>query len=149
MEEEPMLDVLLDWAESAYVEEAQLAADINELAFEYEGVALADIRIGVLIRRFAAIVRDHSIVLPADLTLMFKALVTMEGLGREYDPGFRIVEHLTPMLRASLRERYQPEHHAPRTRRSTISSTWSRKCRAISAVYCARRGVAGRASIWT
>ena len=44
MEEEPMLDVLLDWAEDAYVEEARLAADVNELAFEYEGVALADIR---------------------------------------------------------------------------------------------------------
>ena len=86
MEEEPMIDVLLDWAEDAYVEEAKLAADINELAFEFEGVALADIRIGVLIRRFAAIVRDHSIVLPADLTLMFKALMTMEGLGRQYDP---------------------------------------------------------------
>ena len=109
MEEEPMLDVLLDWAEDAYVEEARLAADVNELAFEYEGVALADIRIGVLIRRFAAIVRDHSIVLPADLTLMFKALMTMEGLGRQYDPNFHIVEHLTPMLRAALRERYQPD----------------------------------------
>ena len=104
MEEEPMLDVLLDWAEDAYVEEARLAADVNELAFEYEGVA-----IGVLIRRFAAIVRDHSIVLPADLTLMFKALMTMEGLGRQYDPNFHIVEHLTPMLRAALRERYQPD----------------------------------------
>src|SRR5207247_2617301 len=65
--------------------------------------------IGVLIRRFAAIVRDHSIVLPADLTLMFKALMTMEGLGRQYDPNFHIVEHLTPMLRAALRERYQPD----------------------------------------
>ena len=109
MEEEPMLDVLLDWAEDAYVEEARLAADINELAFEYEGIALADIRIGVLIRRFAAIVRNHSIVLPADLTLMFKALMTMEGLGRQYDPDFHIVEHLAPMLRIALRERYHPE----------------------------------------
>src|SRR6478609_3620161 len=45
MEEEPMLDVLLDWAEDAYVDEARLSADINDLAFEYEGAALADIRI--------------------------------------------------------------------------------------------------------
>ena len=30
MEEEPMLDVLLDWAGDAYVEEARLAADVNE-----------------------------------------------------------------------------------------------------------------------
>ena len=94
MEEEPMLDVLLDWAGDAYVDEARLAADVNDLVFEYEGVPLASIRIGALIRRFAAIVREHSIVLPADLTLMFKALITMEGLGRQYDPDFHIVEHL-------------------------------------------------------
>ena len=88
MEEQPMIDVLLDWAGDAYVDETRLAADINELVFDYESVPLASIRIGVLLRRFAGIVREHSIVLPADLTLMFKALITMEGLGRQYDPEF-------------------------------------------------------------
>jgi len=122
MEEEPMLDVLLDWAEDAYVDEARLAADINDLAFEYEGAALADIRIGVLIRRFAAIVRDHAIVLPADLTLMFKALMTMEGLGRQYDPDFRIVEQLQPMLRAALRDRYHPAELVRRSRGAIVDA---------------------------
>jgi ubiquinone biosynthesis protein len=109
MEEDPMLDVLLDWAGDAYVDEARLSADINELVFEYDNVPLRSIRIGALIRRFAALVRDHSIVLPADLTLMFKALVTMEGLGRQYDPDFHIIEHLAPLLRQVLRERYRPD----------------------------------------
>jgi ubiquinone biosynthesis protein len=116
MEEEPMLDVLLDWAGDAYVDEARLAADINELVFDYESVPLKDIRIGVLIRQFAAIVRQHSIVLPSDLTLMFKALITLEGLGRQYDPEFRITEHLTPMLRRALRERYTPAEVVKRGR---------------------------------
>jgi len=105
MEEEPMLDVLLDWAENALVDEARLAADVNDLVFEYGAVPLGDIRIGAVIRRFAAIVRQHSIVLPADLTLMFKALITMEGLGRQYDRDFHLVEHRTPLLRRALRER--------------------------------------------
>jgi ubiquinone biosynthesis protein len=112
MEEEPMIDVLLDWAGDAYVDEAKLAADVNDLVFEYESVPLRSIRIGVLVRRFAAIVREHSIVLPADLTLMFKALITMEGLGRQYDPEFHIVEHLEPLLRRALRERYHPDQLA-------------------------------------
>jgi ubiquinone biosynthesis protein len=117
-----MLDVLLDWAEDVYVDEARLAADINDLVFEYEGAALADVRIGVLIRRFAAIVRDHAIVLPADLTLMFKALMTMEGLGRQYDPEFRIVEQLQPMLRAALRERYHPGEIVRRSRGAIVDA---------------------------
>jgi ubiquinone biosynthesis protein len=109
MDEQPMLDVLLDWAGEAHVDESRLASDVNELAFEYESVPLKSIRIGALVRRFAAIVREHSIVLPADLTLMFKALITMEGLGRQYDPDFHIVEHLAPLLRQVLRERYRPD----------------------------------------
>jgi ubiquinone biosynthesis protein len=109
MEEDPMLDVLLDWAGDAYVDESRLASDISELVFEYDNVPLRSIRIGALIRRFAAIVRDHSIVLPADLTLMFKALITMEGLGRQYDPDFHIIEHLAPLLKQVLRERYHPD----------------------------------------
>jgi ubiquinone biosynthesis protein len=108
LDEEAMLDVLLDWAGDAYVDEVRLAADVNELVYDYEGVALKDIRIGALIREFAAIIRRHSIVLPPDLTLMFKALITMEGLGRQFDPEFHIVDHLTPMIRRALAERYKP-----------------------------------------
>jgi ubiquinone biosynthesis protein len=108
LDEEPMLDVLLDWAGDAYVDEGKLSEDVNELVYEYEGVPLKDVRIGALIRQFAGIVREHSIVLPPDLTLMFKALITMEGLGRQYDPDFHVTDHLAPMLRQALRERYRP-----------------------------------------
>jgi ubiquinone biosynthesis protein len=108
LEEEPMLEVLIDWAGDAQVDEARLISDVNELVFDYEMMPLKDIRIGVLIRQFAAIVRKHSIVLPSDLTLMFKALITLEGLGRQYDPDFHISQHLTPWLRRALRRRYRP-----------------------------------------
>jgi ubiquinone biosynthesis protein len=108
MAEEPMLEVLHDWAGDAYVDEARLAADVDELVFDFEGVPLKDIRIGNAIRQFAAIVREHSIILPSDLSLMFKTLITLEGLGRQYDPEFHIVSHLTPLVKQALAERYQP-----------------------------------------
>lgn len=116
MAEEPMLDVLLDWAGDAYVDEGKLAADVNELLFDYEGVSLRDIRIGVVIRQFAAIMREHSIVLPSDLSLIFKALITLEGLGRQYDPDLHIINHLAPLVRSALRERYHPRALARRGR---------------------------------
>jgi ubiquinone biosynthesis protein len=108
MEEQPMLEVLLDWAGDAYVDEVKLASDVNQLVFDYEGVVLKDLRIGTVVRQFTAIMRDHSIVLPADLSLMFKTLITLEGLGRQYNPEFHIVEHLVPLLKRTLRERYEP-----------------------------------------
>src|SRR5688572_12443791 len=116
MAEEPMLEVLLDWAGDAYVDEQKLANDVNEMVFDYEGVPLKDIRVGNVIRQFAGIVREHSIVLPSDLSLMFKALITLEGLGRQYDPEFHIVDHLTPLVRSTLSERYQPTELARRAR---------------------------------
>ena len=81
---------------------------MNELVFEFEDVPLKSIRIGNVVRDFAAIVREHSIVLPSDLSMMFKALLTLEGLGRQYDPEVHVIEHLAPLLRNALDERYQP-----------------------------------------
>ena len=55
---------------------------------DFADLPLKDIRVGALIARITAIVREHGIVLPSDLTLMFKALITLEGAGRKYDPDF-------------------------------------------------------------
>jgi ubiquinone biosynthesis protein len=116
MNQEPMIDVLLDWAGDANVDEAKLAADVSELVFEYEGVPLKDVRLAALLKQFAGIIREHSIVMPSDLTLMFKAMITMEGLGRQYDPGFHVVDHLQPMLRRVLTERHRPDEMVRRGR---------------------------------
>lgn len=116
MNQEPMIDVLLDWAGDANVDEAKLAADVSELVFEYEGVPLKDVRLAALLKQFAGIIREHSIVMPSDLTLMFKAMITMEGLGRQYDPGFHVVDHLQPMLRRVLMERHRPDEMVRRGR---------------------------------
>jgi len=113
-DEGAMLDVLLDWRGDDFVDERALAADLSELAFDYADVQLKDLRIGVLLRRVAAILRDHSIALPVDLTLLFKALVSLEGLGRQYDPEFRLIERVQPFLERAMRERYQPVEAARR-----------------------------------
>jgi ubiquinone biosynthesis protein len=39
---------------------------------------------------------------------MFKALISLEGLGRKYDPEFRLVERIKPFLERALVARYAP-----------------------------------------
>jgi ubiquinone biosynthesis protein len=107
-DEETMLEVLLDWRGNEAVNEARLAADLGELAVDYSDAQLKDLRIGTLLHRVSAILREHSIVLPADLALLFKALITLEGFGRKYDPEFRLVERAEPFLNRAMSERYQP-----------------------------------------
>jgi len=120
LDEEPMIEVLLDWAGDAYVDDIKLGADLNDLVFDYEGVPLKDIRIAVLLRHFAALIREHSIVIPSDLALMFKAIITMEGLGRQYDPEFQVVDHLMPLVQRARMERFQPATLAKRGRNAFI-----------------------------
>jgi ubiquinone biosynthesis protein len=105
---EPMLEVLLDWAGEDAVDEERLAADVDELVVNFADVPLKDIRIGALIERITAVVREHGIVLPADLTLLFKALISLEGLGRKYDPEFRLTDRLEPFLDRAIAARYAP-----------------------------------------
>ena len=107
-DEQPMLEVLLDWAGDDAVDEERLGADLSELVTDYADVALKDMRVGALIARITQIVRDHGIVMPTDLTLMFKALITLEGLGRKYDPEFRLTDRLRPFLDRALSARYAP-----------------------------------------
>ncbi len=105
---EPMLEVLLDWAGDEAIDEERLAADVSELVFDYSDLPLKDLRIGALIKRITTLVREHGIVLPADLTLMFRALISLEGLGRKYDPEFRLVDRLKPFLDRAVAARYAP-----------------------------------------
>ncbi len=116
-DEQGVTDVLLEWVRDADVDEAKLAADVGDVIFEYEKVALKDVRMGALVNDITGIVRRHSIVLPSDLALLFKALLTLEGLGLKLDPDFRLVEHLGPFLRLVMRQRYRPAALVARGRR--------------------------------
>jgi len=117
-DEEAMLEVLLDWRGDDSVDEARLAADLGEFAFDYADMQLKDLKIGVLLNRVSAILREHSIVLPSDLTLLFKALITLEGLGHQYDPEFRLIERVKPFVDRAMRERYQPAETARRAQQT-------------------------------
>jgi ubiquinone biosynthesis protein len=107
-DDEAMLDVLLEWTGDAPVDETKLAADVGEFVFTYTNVPLKDLRLGLLLSELTAIMREHSLVMPPDLTLLFKALITLEGLGRQLDPEFDMVDHITPFVRRVITERYMP-----------------------------------------
>lgn len=106
--EQGMLDVLLEWAGDASVDDSKLAADVSDLVVNYENIQLKDIRLSALLQEVTMIMREHSLVLPSDLTLLFKAFITLEGLGRQLDPEFHLITHLEPFVSQVIRERYTP-----------------------------------------
>lgn len=116
-DEEGILEVLLDWTDNGDVDEVKLSGDVSELVSDYESRPLKDIRLGDLLSEITAIMRAHSIILPSDLTLLFKALITLEGLGLKLDPDFHITDRLTPFLKRVVRQRYHPATLLRRGRR--------------------------------
>ncbi|MEJ5210998.1 MAG: AarF/UbiB family protein, partial [Burkholderiales bacterium] len=113
-DERALLEVILEWSGDGPVDEARLASDLIEFVFNYSSVQLRDISMGRLLSELTAIMREHHLVLPPDLTLLFKALITLEGLGRQLDPEFDMGEHVEPFMSQVLPLRYSPQAMAKR-----------------------------------
>jgi ubiquinone biosynthesis protein len=114
-------DILMVWAGDVSVDEHKLGADVDELIFNYENVPLKQVRFSTLLNDLTTLMRENCLAVPADLTMLFKALVTMEGLGRQLDPDFQIVRHLTPFVKKVIVDRYRPEVLLKRGRRNIMS----------------------------
>ncbi|HEY6837632.1 MAG TPA: AarF/UbiB family protein, partial [Geobacteraceae bacterium] len=85
-----------------------LKRDLGEFIDSYYAVPLQDIEVGRMLTEFIDIVTTYHIKFHPDLMLLTKALVTIEGMGRELDPRFDMVEHVRPFMEKAIRERVSP-----------------------------------------
>ena len=86
-----------------------LRHDLNNLINYYYSIPVAHIRAGKIIEDLSRIIRTFHISLPADLALTFKVILTAEGLGRELDPEYNIIEAAEPFLQDYMFERFRPK----------------------------------------
>ncbi|HSG63460.1 MAG TPA: AarF/UbiB family protein, partial [Gammaproteobacteria bacterium] len=107
-DEQALLQVLLDWSGQSVVHEERLAYDVTELLQSYDNLQLKDVKIGPLLNDITALMRDNNLILPADLTLLFKTLITLEGLGQQLDPEFHMIDHVTPFVEHIIQQRMTP-----------------------------------------
>jgi len=117
-DEQALLQVLLDWSGESVSDEERLAYDVAELLQSYDDLQLKDVKIGALLNDITALMRDNNLALPADLTLLFKTLITLEGLGQQLDPEFHMIDHVTPFVERIIQQRYTPQALLVRGRKS-------------------------------
>lgn len=86
----------------------QLRRDLSEFIDSYYEIPLQEIEVGRIFSEFIEAVTTHQIKLHADLMLLSKTLITVEGMGRELDPGFEMVEHLRPCIEKAIASRLSP-----------------------------------------
>ncbi|MFA5082175.1 MAG: AarF/UbiB family protein [Hydrogenophilaceae bacterium] len=116
-DEQALLNVLTQWAGDAEIDEDKLAYDLTEIIFSYDDLPLREIRIAPLLSDVTAVLRENNLSIPPDLTLLFKALITLEGLGNQLDPEFHMVDHLEPFVLEVMEARYAPAFLLRRIRR--------------------------------
>lgn len=116
-DEQALLNVLTVWAGDAEVDEDKLAFDLTEIIFTYDDLPLREIRIAPLLSDVTAVLRENHLSIPPDLTLLFKALITLEGLGQQLNPEFHMVDHLEPFVLEVIEKRYSPAVLLRRIRR--------------------------------
>lgn len=105
---ERVAELLTDWASKGDVDVAALCADLDCFIDEFHGVPLEQIDVGRLLAELTRVMRDHGLMLPADLALLFKAVISLEGLGRMLDPQFDMVSVAAPFLMRVQRQRNSP-----------------------------------------
>jgi ubiquinone biosynthesis protein len=103
-----VVEVMLDWTGNGAVDEDGLTLEMQAFVDQYHGVPLKKLRLGKMLSDLVAILRQHQLMLPADLSLLVKAFISLEGMGRELDPDFDIATEAMPMLEQALRARYTP-----------------------------------------
>jgi ubiquinone biosynthesis protein len=105
---ESSAQILLDWAGTARVDRQGLYLDLDSFIDGFYGISLKQIDVGRLLGDLTALMRDHQLALPPDLALLFKAAISLEGLGRLLDPAFDMVSEALPFLQRIARERRSP-----------------------------------------
>ncbi len=108
-EPETVTQVLVEWSAGRYVNREGLVAEVTNLIEQFDGIPMAEMDINALLNAIAAILRNYSLRLPSELTLLAKACVTLEGFGRLIDPHFQLMEEAMPLLRKTLANRYSPK----------------------------------------
>ncbi len=96
-----------------------LKRDLNEFIDDYYEIPLQEFKVGKLLTEFVEILTLYRIKFPSDLMLLAKALVTVEGIGRQLDPDFDMISHLRPFMENLLRERVTPGNLSKEMLRTT------------------------------
>jgi ubiquinone biosynthesis protein len=104
-----LVDVFLDLGVTRRrIDRASVRRDINGLLSTYWGLPLGELKIAALLNDVYSIMRRHRMHLPANLALLLKTVIMIEGLGIALDPDFHLPKVLTPYTERLVLRQYSP-----------------------------------------
>ncbi len=92
------------------VDYPRFEADVIDLGERYlSGLPLSEVQIGTLFSEIVAGAARHSVRMPTDFTMMFKAIITTEGMAKMIAPETDPIELARPYIMQMVTERYSPD----------------------------------------
>lgn len=86
-----------------------LSQDIYNLFSPYHGRPLKNIPSGKLLMDASSLALKYRVILPSDLIMVFKSIMTLEGMARDLDPDFDLVGSGASYAKTVLETLYKPE----------------------------------------
>jgi ubiquinone biosynthesis protein len=91
------------------IDERALLDDVQEVVDQFIGKPIAEIDIAAVLDKFYQILRDYKVRCPADMVMLIKAMGTIEGVARDLDPDYEIIEAAKPFIFKLVNDRYAPK----------------------------------------
>jgi len=98
----------------------RLRSQIDAWLNRYLLIGVGHLDMTAIINTGMQLLHENGLVLPADLSLLFRVMLQLQGLGRDLDTEVRVTELLEPYMKKLLAERFDPRRfarHAGRTLR--------------------------------
>jgi len=90
------------------LDETALRADVSDFVAHYGTQSLDQFDLGGALSEMTEMFYRYGIVLPAQVAMLLKVLITLEGTSQLLDPHFSLIEVMQPFHRRSLRARLSP-----------------------------------------
>lgn len=113
--------VLSDWAQGELPDEDRLGNDVMEMLMNYEFTALKDISLSSIVNDITSIIRENNLTLPGDLVMLFRTLITLEGVVKQLDGNFQIMESTRPLVEDLVKDHFSPSHFAHKAKKHGYS----------------------------
>ncbi len=89
-----------------------LQKDLMDTIGPYVGMNLSEINVGKILLQSTGTAVRHNLTVPRELMLLFKAILTIEALGRKLEPNFDILSVGNRLAKQLVTARYRPDRLA-------------------------------------
>lgn len=105
-----VIKILENWNGYRPTDGGLLEADVDLFLDSYYGLPLKDLNMSQMLLDLTGILRKHHVILPAELTMLIKVFITLEGFARNLNPDYDLISSARPFLEKAFLEKYNSEN---------------------------------------